>query len=469
MEKNSSNTEKKGKSINMTEGDPYRIILRFALPIFLTTILQQFYNMVDTAVAGNILGDNALSAIGAVGAVYHIIITFAQGMNTGFSLLISRAFGTRDRDGVNRAVVWTVVLNLILVVILTAGALVFIDPILGVMNIPDEIYTEAKIYLAVICAGIPVTMAYNMGASVLRSIGNSSTPLYALIISSLLNFLLNVLFVKWFGMGVAGLALGTVGAQLLSAAFCIVYILSRYPDIRYRKDHLHPEKGYVSEMFLTGLSMGLMSMIVSFGGAVLQSAVNGLGSIYIAGQIGGSKIEVFFMCMITSIAMSISTFVSQNYGAGKRRRILQGIRATFMYCICGCVICYAFALSPLAPIAMRLITGSENTEIIQSGTRFIRVSLFFSPFLSIVLILRSTMQGMGHKIAPLVTSAIEMGGKILFAHAFVPRYGYPAVCYCEPSMWVMCSVYLVIVMFIFRYEFTEKYNDDPADKQIITE
>ena len=258
-------------------------------------------------------------------------------------------------------------------------------------------------------------------------------------------------------MGVAGLAFGTVAAQLLSSLYCFAYILRQYKDIRLSRSYLHPEKGYISEMFLTGLSMAMMSMIVSFGGAVLQAAVNNLGSVYIAGQIGGSKIEVFFMCIMTSFAMSISTFVSQNYGAGKRDRILQGVKATFVYCAAGCLICYAFALSPLAPLAMKLITGSENEEVIQNGTRFIRVSLLFSPFLSIVLTLRSTLQGMGHKVAPLFASAIEMGGKILFGLQIVPLFGYTAVCYCEPVLWILCSIYLIIVTFVFRKEFTLSY------------
>lgn len=447
---------KTGRTIDMTEGNPYRIVFIFALPIFLSTVLQNFYNMVDTAIAGNIIGDNALAAIGATGAVYHIIITFAQGMNTGFSLLISRAFGSKSQDGINKAILWTLLLNLASVAFFMIGSLVFLDPILRVMNTPAEIYSDARTYIAIIFAGIPVTMAYNMGSSVLRSMGNSSTPLWALILSSLLNIVLNIVFVHGFGMGVAGLALGTVAAQLLSAVFCFVYMVTRYRDIHFEKCYLHPETGYVSEMFLTGLSMGLMSMIVSFGGAVLQSAVNGLGSIYIAGQIGGSKIEVFFMCMMTSFAMSVATYVSQNFGAGKRERILKGVAATFVYCACGCAVCYAFALSPLPPLAMRLITGSENAEVIKNGTQFIRTALYFCPFLSVVLTLRSTLQGMGHKVAPLFASAMEMGGKLLFAWVMVPKYGYTAVCYCEPAMWILCTVYLAAVVFVFRSEFVSE-------------
>ena len=379
-------------------------------------------------------------------------------MNTGFSLLISRAFGSKDRDGINRAVLWTLLLNLATVICFSAASLMLLDPILHVMNTPSDIYADARTYISIIFAGIPITMAYNMGSSMLQSMGNSSTPLSALVISSVLNIILDVFFVKVLGFGVAGLAFATVSAQLLSASFCFAYILRNYSDIRFRKSYLQPPKGFVSEMFLTGLSMGSMSMIVSFGGAVLQSAVNGLGSIYISGQIGGSKIEVFFMCMLTSFAMAVATFVSQNFGAGKKDRILQGVKATYVYCAFGCAVCYAFALSPLPPLAMKLITGSENTEIISNGTQFIRTALFFSPFLCIVLTLRSTLQGMGHKVAPLFASAIEMGGKLLFAWVMVPKFGYTAVCFCEPFMWILCSIYLCVVVWAFRKEFSSEKN-----------
>lgn len=445
---------KTGKTIDMTVGDPYRIVFLFSLPIFLSTVLQKFYNIVDTAIAGNIIGDTALAAIGATGAVYHIIITFAQGMNTGFSLLISRAFGSKDKDGINRAVLWTLLLNLATVICFSVGSLSWLDPILRAMNTPPDIYADARTYISIIFAGIPITMAYNMGSSMLQSMGNSSTPLLALVISSIFNIILDFFFVKGLDLGVAGLALATVSAQFLSALFCFVYIKRCYKDIRYRDSYLHPEKGFVSEMFLTGLSMGSMSMIVSFGGAVLQSAVNRLGSIFIAGQIGGSKIEVFFMCMMTSFAMAAATFVSQNFGAGKKDRILQGVKATYVYCAFGCAVCYAFALSPLPPLAMKLITGSENTEVIKNGAQLIRTALFFSPFLCVVLTLRSTLQGMGHKVAPLFASAMEMGGKLLFAWVMVPKFGYAAVCFCEPFMWILCAIYLCAVVWYFRKEFS---------------
>ncbi len=464
----SSALRNRGRTIDMTEGSPYRVVFLFSLPIFLSTVLQKFYNMADTAIAGNIIGDSALAAIGATSALYHIIITFAQGLNTGFSLLISRAFGSKNRDGVNCAVFWTLLLNLGAVVLFSAGSLLFLDPILHVMNTPADIYADARAYVSVIFAGIPITMAYNMGSSVLRSLGNSSAPLLALVISSIFNIILDIFFVKILDLGTAGLAFATVSAQLLSALFCFLYILKYHQEIRFRKSYLHPEKGFVSEMFLTGLSMGSMNMIVSFGGAVLQSAVNRLGSVYIAGQIGGSKIEVFFMCMMTSLAMAVATFVSQNFGAGKKDRILQGVKATYVYCAFGCAVCYLFALSPFPPLTMKWITGSENAEVISSGTRFIRTALFFSPFLCIVLTLRSTLQGMGHKVAPLFASAMEMGGKLLFAWAIVPKAGYTAVCFCEPVLWILCSVYLAVVVRICREEFREPEGTVPMAPSELT-
>ena len=444
---------KTGKTINMTEGKPLTILLRFAFPIFLSMVLQSLYNLMDTAIAGYILGDNALAAIGATGAVYNLLVTFASGLNTGFSMHISRAFGSGDRKKLEMAVTWICLLNLVMAVVFTAGSLLFVDQILIAMNTPQEIYADAKDYLFLILAGIPVTMAYNMGSAVLRSMGNSATPLNVLLISSGLNVVMNYVFAKIFQWGVAGLAIATILAQGISAAYTIWYVTHNY-GIRIQKAYFHPEKGFVSDMFLTGLSMGMMGLIVSVGSVILQSAVNDLGSGYIAGQIGGSKVQVVFTRMIVSVANAVATYISQNYGAGRRDRVRQGLAATFLICSVLCIVCIAFALSPMAPLALHLITGSQKQEVLESGARFIRVTLQSSPFLCTLLVLRNTLQGMGHKVVPLFASAVEMLGKVLFAWTMVPRYGYPAVCVCEPVLWVVCSCYLAVMVFLFRKEFT---------------
>lgn len=451
------NTKKQGKTMDMTEGNPFKIVFFFAMPIFFGMILQNLYNIFDTAIAGHILGDHALAAIGATGSIYNMLVSLAMGLNNGFSLLISRAFGKKNREELNLSIFWTLLLNAAVVLLLTSCSLGFLDALLRAMNTPAEIYPEAKTYIAIILAGIPVTMAYNMSSTVLRSMGNSSTPLVCLAISSVLNILLNLLFVAVFHWGVAGLAIATVAAQLIAAAYCVWYIIARYPDIKLSKKYLRAPKGYVSDMFLTGLSMGLMNSVVSFGSAVLQSAVNKLGSIYIAGQIGGSRIEVTFVGLANSFSNSSATYVSQNFGAGRRDRIRRGIVATLTLGFSASIIGIIFALTPLSPICMRLITGSDNPEVIASGSLFVKITLLTMPFLCTLLTFRNTMQGMGHKIIPLVASAIEMGGKLFFAWVLVPRFGYRAVCFCEPSLWILSSLYLFVVIFILRAEFRDDY------------
>jgi len=447
-----TSSKRTGRTLDMTQGRPVKIILIFAVPLFLGILLQQLYNVVDTAIAGNILGDISLAAIGSTGQIHNMIIGFSMGMNTGFSLLISRAFGAKDQERLNLSIFWTMILNILTVAVLTSASLIFLDPLLSAMNTPAEIFGEARTYLSIILAGIPVTMAYNMSASVLRSMGNSATPLVFLVISSVLNAGLDYMFVALFHWGVAGLACATVTAQLLSAIASLVYIIIKYPHIRFKKDFIHPPKGYVKDMFLTGLSMGLMGTIVSFGGTVLQAAVNKLGRLYIAGQIGGTRIEVLFLAAVHAVCNSSATYFSQNFGAGKKQRIKQGIFASFLICAIGCAVCAAFAISPLAEAAMKLVTGSDAPEVINSGTLFIRITLLTSPWLCVLLTLRNMLQSMGHKIIPLFASVMEMGGKLLFAWALVPRFGYTAVCFCEPSLWFLCSVYVIIVCIILRKE-----------------
>lgn len=447
-----------GKTIDMTQGKPFKVILFFAVPIFMELMFQNFYNIVDTAIAGNVLGDGALAAIGATSSIYNLLIALAMGLNNGFALLISRAFGAHDQKGVNTAIAWALLLNAICVAVLTSAALIFLNALLRAMNTPEEIYDSAKLYIKIILIGVPVTMAYNMEASVLRSMGNSTTPLICLIIASVLNVTMNLLFITVFNWGVAGIAIATVLAQLVAVIFCLIYLFTHYHEIKITRDCLNVPKGYVPNMLVTGISMGMVGIAVSFGGAVLQSAVNKLGSTYIAGHIGGGKIEIFFSGMINSTASSSATYASQNFGAKKPDRIRKGLVATLTICFCCSAISIAFALSPLTTICVKLITGSDNEEVIACGAKMVKYTMLASPFLSVLMVLRNTLQGMGHKLIPVFAGVFEMAGKLIYGWTLVPRYGYTAVCLCQPSIWAICAIFLVFtVLFFYRDEFKDGY------------
>ena len=286
--------KKKSQTMDMTKGSPTSLLLRFAMPLFLGNLLQQFYNLVDTSIAGNLLGDGALAQIGATAALYSLITNFAFGMNNGLALRVSRNFGAGDQQGVKKSVCWMTCLSCFCSVVLTVAFLIFRKGLLQVMQIPDDVMDGALRYLTIILAGIPLTMLYNLEASLLQAVGNSVMPLVFLLFSSVLNVGLDFWFMGPLGLGVQGAASATVLAQGISAGIGLGYIVRYYPELRFSKNEFKVKKNFVIEMFFSGLSMGMMNAIYCIGSVILQSSINALGSVYIAAQVGGRRLAELF-------------------------------------------------------------------------------------------------------------------------------------------------------------------------------
>lgn len=311
--------------LDMTKGSPVRLLLRFSLPLFFGNLLQQLYNLADMSIAGNLLGDSALSQIGATAALYSLITNAAFGLNNGLALTVSRYFGAADRQKMKQSVCWMVLLSGISAVIMTAGFLVFQPALLVVLKVPGELMKGASGYLTIILAGIPLTMLYNLEASLLQAVGNSATPLRFLVFSSVLNVVLDFLFMKSFAMGVEGAAAATILAQGISAFIGGIYIIRRYPQLRFGRRELKAQRQFVMKMYWTGISMTLMSTIYNIGSVVLQSSINSLGNVYIAAQTGGIRFAELFYTPGLALSTSVATYSSQNYGAGQTGRIRKGI------------------------------------------------------------------------------------------------------------------------------------------------
>ena len=278
-------TAHKSRVLDMTQGDPFRLVLQFSMPLFCSNLLQQFYNLTDTALAGHLLGAAALAQIGATAALYGLIMNFAFGMNNGLALTVSRYFGAGDENGMRRAVGWMVTLSVGTSLVLTTTSLLGRDALLTLLQVPAETWDGAAAYLTVILLGIPLTMLYNMEAALLRAVGNSITPLLFLLFSTVLNIGLDAAFMGPLGLGVRGAAIATVLAQGISALLGVWYILRSYPELRFRPAQLKETTRHaVTHMFWAGLSMGLMSAIYNLGSVALQSSINALGSAYIAAQ-----------------------------------------------------------------------------------------------------------------------------------------------------------------------------------------
>lgn len=438
--------------LNMTKGSPVRLLLRFSLPLFLGNLLQQIYNLADMSIAGNLLGDRALSQIGATAALYSLITNAAFGLNNGLALTVSRYFGAADKQKIKQCVCWMVLLSGISAVIMTAGFLVFQPALLAVLQVPEELMKGASGYLTIILAGIPLTMLYNLEASLLQAVGNSATPLKFLIFSSVLNVALDFLFMKSFAMGVQGAAAATILAQGISAFIGGIYIIRRYPQLRFGKRELKVQRQFVMEMYRTGISMALMSTVYNIGSVVLQSSVNLLGNVYIAAQAGGRRIAELFYTPGLALGTSVATYSSQNYGAGQAGRIRKGIgTAIVLYGIWWMIAMILVFL--YGSEAVQLITGSRNDEVILNAVLYLRISIPMIPPMAVLVILRNALQGMQHAVSPLLCSALELAGKVVFALWVVPDMGYAAVCICEPVTWVVCVIFVFCACMMHRTEF----------------
>ena len=439
-------TAHKSRVLDMTRGDPFRLVLQFSLPLFCSNLLQQVYNLTDTALAGHLLGSAALAEIGATAALYGLIMNFAFGMNNGLALTVSRCFGAGEREGIRRAVGWMVILSAAVSIVLTTVSLLGRGALLQVLQVPAEVWDGAAAYLTVILLGIPLTMLYNMEAALLRAVGNSVTPLLFLLFSSVLNVGLDAAFMGPLGMGVRGAAVATVLAQGISAVLGAVYLVRSYPELHFAPAHLKKSaRRAVMNMFWAGMSMGLMSAIYNLGSVALQSSINALGSVYITAQTAARRMAEMYFIPGGALGIGVATFSSQNLGAGRRSRIWQSVRAALKIYFVWWLFVLAFTFLLGEPV-LRLITGSSDARIISNAMLYLKISVPVIPPMAVLVILRNMLQGIRHTVEPLLASALELIGKVIFAVWLVPVWGYRAVCFCEPTTWIICFVFILLAV-----------------------
>lgn len=454
-------TAHKSRVLDMTRGDPFRLVLQFSLPLFCSNMLQQVYNLTDTALAGHLLGSAALAEIGATAALYGLIMNFAFGMNNGLALTVSRCFGAGEREGIRRAVGWMVTLSAAVSIVLTTVSLLGRGVLLQVLQVPAEVWDGAAAYLTVILLGIPLTMLYNMEAALLRAVGNSVTPLLFLLFSSVLNVGLDAAFMGPLGMGVRGAAVATVLAQGISAVLGAVYLVRSYPELHFAPAHFKKSaRRAVMNMFWAGMSMGLMSAIYNLGSVALQSSINALGSVYITAQTAARRMAEMYFIPGGALGIGVATFSSQNLGAGRRSRIGQSVRAALKIYFVWWLFVLAFTFLLGEPV-LRLITGSSDARIISNAMLYLKISVPIIPPMAVLVILRNMLQGIRHTVEPLLASALELIGKVIFAVWLVPVWGYRAVCFCEPTTWIICFVFILLAVWRCRSDLQDAC---PPDK-----
>lgn len=424
---------------DLTVGNPLKGIILFTIPIILGNIFRHMYNLVDTTIVGHILGDEALAAVGATSVLYGFYTSMTYGLSNGFSIVIARYFGSRNEQGLRKTVANTIILSLAFSALLTLVGILTAKPLLYLLRTPEDIIEQSYSYVIILLICVTISMLYNMFDGILKGIGNSVMPLVFLIISTVLNAFLDYVFIAGFHMGVAGAAVATVVAQLAAVICCFVYTVFFCDAIKVSKHDFKLDIYNLKDLFTNGISMALMFSIVSLGSIALQSAINSLGAVTIAAHTAARKIGEMFMMFFTPLSVAASTFCSQNLGAGKKDRIKQGIKATFIVGF-GAAALVNLVTFVTAKGIIVAITGTSNIELIETAEMYLYINLPFYFALAVLLILRSALQGLGRRVTPQIASGIELVGKFLVTALLVPAIGYLGICVVEPITWIICAI-----------------------------
>lgn len=428
---------------DLTQGNITSILLRFAIPIVFSRVFQLFYSLADTRIVGSALGDSSLAAMSASSTFYQLLLTFITGLTSGFAIVVARYFGAHDEQPFRRAIAGTFRWGAVISIGLTAVSLLSLPLVLQLLNIDAALLPESRSYIQLVLCGLILSALYNLCACVLYAVGDSFTPLIFLIISTVGNVALDILFVMVLPLGVAGAAIGTILAQGFSAIACLLYMLMRYPVLRLRKADFTPDAAMTSDLLKTGFSCGLMQSMISLGSLTLQITINGLGETYIVAQTAARRISEILMMPFLALASAVGTFTSQNLGSGKLQRVRVGYQQSILllWGWCAIVLLIAYTLSPWL---VQLITATQTQAIIDAATWYLRIDTLFYFTLPLIIVSRQTLQSLGDQITPVISSGIECVGKVVIAFTLAQQIGYLGIILAEPIVWFIMVIPLLI-------------------------
>lgn len=431
---------------DMTQGHPGKLILGFAIPLLFGNLFQQFYNLMDTLIVGKFLGVTQLAAVGATGSVNFLIIGFCTGICSGFAIPISQKFGARDEGGMRRYVANSIWVSTVFAAVLTVLTVALCRTILVWMKTPADIIDDSYAYIVIIFAGIPVTILYNLTSAIIRSMGDSKTPVIFLVIAALLNIVLDLFCILVLHMGVAGAAVATVISQAVSGVCCLVYMRKKYTILRMSREEMRFSPRLAGRLVIMGVPMGLQYSVTAIGSVILQSAVNVLGSMAVASVTAASKISMFFCCPFDALGATMATFAGQNVGAGKTDRIRSGLWIGNLFGFAYAVAAFVFLMAAGRYVALLFVDASE-TEILGNVQRMLTANSAFYIALVLVNNVRFLIQGIGYSGLAIFSGASEMVARALAGFLLVPSFGFAAVCFANPLAWVMADLFLVPAYF----------------------
>ncbi|MEI7885305.1 MAG: MATE family efflux transporter [Clostridia bacterium] len=432
---------------NMTTGNPAKLILFFALPLFIGNMFQQFYSLADTLIVGRFLGVQSLAAVGCTGSIIFLIIGLVQGLTAGLAMITAQRFGAGDDQGVKNSIITSAFICFIATIVLTSLSIFFLKPLLVFMQTPPEIIAAAYTYIFIICCGLGATFLFNLLANLILALGDSKTPLFFLAFASILNILLDLLFIRVFSFGVAGAAWATVIAQLVNGLLCLNHLRKRMASFNLSWTDWKFELALVRRHLQIGLPMGFQAAIIAIGAIALQIALNGLGSIAVAAYTAASKIEMLAILPMMSFGISMGIFTAQNYGAGNIKRIRLAVRE--------CVI-MSVGFSILAAIVniffgqhfVELFVGLGNQQLVVLAQKYFLVSSLNYPVVAFLFVFRYTLQGIGKTLVPTFAGVMEMAMRTIAALVLVGNLGFVGASLANPLAWWGSCIPLGIAYFM---------------------
>mgnify|MGYP000156931460 FL=1 len=436
---------------DLTKGRPSVLILTFALPIFLANLLQLTYSLADTRIVGTFLGDNALAAVGATTTLSNLIVQFLMGMCNGFAIISAQCFGAKDMDRLRRSLGNSLVLGLLAAVVLTIGGLVFLQPILRFLNVPENLLNTATQYVSVIIAGLVVTLLYDVLSATLRAIGDTVTPLIVLAVSVVLNIGGDLLLIVVLHMGVLGAAVATVLSQLIAVVVCAVYLWKKYEILRIRVDDMKlQDAGMLRNMLSSGLSMGFMSSLVNIGTLTLQTSINKLGQNIIIAHTAARKISEIFMIMFSVFGQTMATYCGQNLGAGEITRIKKGVHASsFLAFLTSAFISIVMFLFGKTLLSMFISGDPEQTsQVLAIAWHYLSIMASCLCILYFLYVYRSALQGLGNTMIPMLSGVVEFFVRVGVALLLPKLIGQNGIFYAEIAAWTGAAVLLMISYYI---------------------
>ena len=426
---------------DMTNGSPSKHILGFAVPMLFGMLFQQFYNLVDTILVGKTLGVEALAGVGATGSINFMIIGFCMGVCNGFVIPVAQCFGAKKPADLRKYVFNGYICSIVFAIVLTLASVIFCRRILIIMNTPADIIDHAYNYIVVIFIGIPTVFLYNMVSGVIRSLGDSKTPVVFLVLSSIINVVLDFFLILVCKMGVAGAGWATVTSQLVSGLTCLIYMYKKYDILKGDKSERVLDRRFITNLCMNGVPMGLQYSITAIGSTILQAAVNTLGSTYVAAMTAGSKMFNFTCCPFDALGSTMATYAGQNVGAAKIKRLGQGVRSAMIIGSVYSVLSLIALYFTTDYIALLFVNASETT-IIALTRQFILASACFYIPLTGVNVVRFCIQGMGFSVFAISAGILEMIGRAFAAIILIPSIGFMGACLASPIAWIAADAFL---------------------------